>query len=40
MRSAIFSAASTFVAVVSLAQENQSVDPTWLHVPELSLIHI
>ncbi len=34
MRSAIFSAASTFVAVVSLAQENQSVDPTWLHVPE------
>jgi len=34
MRSALFSAASTFVAVVSLAQENQSVDPTWLHVPE------
>jgi len=34
MRFAIFSAASTFVAVVSLAQENQSIDPTWLHVPE------
>ena len=34
MRSAIFSIATSVFFTASLAQENQSIDPTWLHVPE------
>ena len=34
MRFAIFSIATSVFFTASLAQENQSIDPTWLHVPE------
>jgi len=34
MRSALFFIAASVFFTVSLAQENQSVDPTWLYVPE------
>ena len=34
MRSAIFSITTSVFFTASLAQENLSIDPTWLHVPE------